>query len=85
MTARKPRVLVIGAGSIGHRHLRCFLATGRAEVAFVEPAARQREEVARCNPAASAFESLEQAVASQSFDAAVIATPAPLHVPQAML
>ena len=28
------RVLVVGAGSIGERHLRCFLATGRARVSF---------------------------------------------------
>ena len=30
------RVLVVGVGSIGERHLRCFLATGRAECGFVE-------------------------------------------------
>ena len=29
-------ILVIGVGSIGERHLRCFQATGRAEVSFVE-------------------------------------------------
>ena len=31
------RVLIIGTGSIGERHLRCFLATDRAEAGFVEP------------------------------------------------
>ena len=30
------RVLIVGVGSIGERHLRCFQATGRAEVSFVE-------------------------------------------------
>ena len=30
------RVLIVGVGSIGERHLRCFLATGRAELGFVE-------------------------------------------------
>ena len=30
------RVLIVGVGSIGERHLRCFRATGRAEVSFVE-------------------------------------------------
>ena len=33
---RAHSVLIVGAGSIGERHLRCFQATGRAEVAFVE-------------------------------------------------
>src|ERR1035437_347420 len=28
----KPRILVIGCGSIGERHLRCFQRTGRAEL-----------------------------------------------------
>ena len=29
--------LIVGAGSIGERHIRCFLATGRVAVSFVEP------------------------------------------------
>ena len=35
MSAR--RVMIVGAGSIGERHVRCFLATGRAAVCFAEP------------------------------------------------
>ena len=30
------RVLIVGVGSIGERHLRCFQTTGRAEVSLVE-------------------------------------------------
>ena len=30
------RVLVIGVGSIGERHLRCFQQTGRCQLSFVE-------------------------------------------------
>lgn len=84
MTRSRHRVLVVGAGSIGHRHIRCFLATGRVAVAFIEPSATLREEVARCNPAATPYATLDEALESQAFDAAVIATPAPLHVPQAL-
>jgi len=29
-------ILVIGAGSIGERHIRCFLKTGRARVSVCE-------------------------------------------------
>ncbi|MFM8217719.1 MAG: Gfo/Idh/MocA family protein [Planctomycetaceae bacterium] len=74
-------VLVIGAGSIGERHARCFLATGRARVAVVEPRAEIRERMARDYGIAT-HAKLDEALASP-FDAAVICTPAPLHIPQA--
>lgn len=74
-------VLVIGAGSIGERHARCFLATGRARVAVVEPRAEIRERMARDYGIAT-HATLDEALASP-FDAAVICTPAPLHIPQA--
>jgi predicted dehydrogenase len=75
--------LVVGAGSIGERHIRCLLATGRVEVCFVEPKESQRSAVAERYPAAKAFESLEAALA-RPMGVAVIATPAPMHVPQAI-
>jgi predicted dehydrogenase len=74
-------VLVIGTGSIGERHLRCFLASGRAAVAFVEPRGDVRERVAR-EYGVSGYDSLEAAL-ERRFDAAVVCSPAPLHVPQA--
>jgi predicted dehydrogenase len=76
------RVIIVGAGSIGERHVRCFLATGRADVGFVEPRAEVRQAVAARYPAAP-FETLEAAVEAFGPTAAVIATPAPLHVPLA--
>ena len=76
-------VLVVGAGSIGERHVRCMLATGRARVSFAEVRADVRGEVALRHPAAGAFDSLEAALEARP-TCAVIATPAPLHVPQAI-
>jgi predicted dehydrogenase len=76
------RVLVVGAGSIGERHLRCFLATGRARVSFAEVNPELRATIAARHPDAAAHATLE-AAAEEPIDAAVIATPAPLHVPQA--
>ena len=73
------RVLVIGVGSIGERHLRCFLASGRAQVSFVEPNESLRAEISARYPAAKVINRIEDA----EIDAAVIATPAPLHVPLA--
>ncbi len=40
------RVLVIGAGSIGQRHVRCFQKTGRAQVSICEINATLRSRVA---------------------------------------
>ena len=77
-------VLVVGAGSIGERHLRCFLATGRARVSFVEVKPALRATMAERYPAVKAFDSLDAGLDAPGVDAAVIATPAPLHVPQAM-
>lgn len=77
-----PRLVVVGAGSIGERHLRCFLATGRARVDFVEPRADLRAEIAERYPEATPFGGMEEAL-GQPADALVIATPAPLHVAQA--
>jgi predicted dehydrogenase len=74
-------VLVIGTGSIGERHLRCLLATGRAAAAFVEPRAEVRERVAR-DYRVEGYESLDAAL-ERRFTAAVVCSPAPLHVPQA--
>lgn len=74
-------VLVIGTGSIGERHARCFLATGRARVAVVEPRDEIRQRVAR-EYGVPAHANLDEALARR-FDAAVICTPAPLHIPQA--
>jgi predicted dehydrogenase len=75
-------VVVIGAGSIGERHLRCFAATGRANVAFVEINPELRQRVAAQYPQARAYDSMDQALESRP-NVAVVATPAPLHITQA--
>lgn len=73
------RVLVVGAGSIGERHARCFLGTGRASVAICELDSEKRRAVAERYGLAESFGSWEEALASRP-DAAVIATPAHLHI-----
>ena len=76
------RVAVVGVGSIGERHVRCFAATGRAEVVACEVNAGLRVAVAGRYGLARSYETLDAAVAD-GIDAAVIATPAHLHVPLA--
>jgi len=75
------RVLVIGTGSIGERHTRCFLATGRATVQICELNRDVRLRVAETYGVES-FVALEQALENPP-DIAVICTPAPQHVPMA--
>ncbi|MBW3540737.1 MAG: Gfo/Idh/MocA family oxidoreductase [Planctomycetes bacterium] len=77
------RILVIGGGSIGERHVRCFLRTGRAEVSLCELRDDVRRRLASDYALAGTFTSLDEAL-RERFDAAVICTPAHLHVPLAM-
>lgn len=76
------RVLVVGAGSIGERHARCFAATGRARLGLCELDPAVRQAVAERCAIADVFEQYETALAD-GFDAVVIATPAHLHVAMA--
>jgi len=71
--------LIVGVGSIGRRHLRCFQATGRARLSICEINAELREEVGRKYAVQRRYASLETALAD-AHHAAVIATPAHLHV-----
>lgn len=74
------RVLVIGVGSIGERHLRCFLATGRASVAICEVNPALRQTVAERYSVSEIYESSEAALDSHP-EIVVVATPAHLHIP----
>jgi predicted dehydrogenase len=76
------RIAVIGVGSIGERHLRCFGQTGRADVCFVELNETLANTIAQRYPAARRVKSIDAAIA-EGVDAAVIATPAPLHISMA--
>lgn len=81
MTAAR-RVLVVGAGSIGERHVRCFAATGRASVSVCETNDEVRRRVATGYQVAEAFDQYDAALA-KSPEIVVVATPAHLHVPMA--
>lgn len=75
------KTLIVGIGSIGERHLRCFGATGRATLSFCEVNAALREQVA-AKYAATAFPDYEQALAANP-RVVVICTPANLHIAMA--
>lgn len=76
-------VLIVGVGSIGERHLRCFQATGRVRLALCDTNDDLRRRVAEKYGIERAYAGLDEALADRH-DAAVIATPAQLHVPMAI-
>jgi len=82
MSRSKHNVLVIGAGSIGERHIRCFLATHRADIAVAEVDERLRKTIMDRYGLTEGFRDYRDAIDAKR-DCAVIATPAPLHIPMA--
>lgn len=81
-------VLIVGVGSIGERHLRCFQATGRAEVAFVEINDTLRATISQ-RYGVRGFSDLKDAIVdrpdlspskARGATLAVVATPANRHI-----
>jgi predicted dehydrogenase len=81
----KHRVLIVGVGSIGERHLRCFAATERAELSLCEINDELRQTVADRYHVRHGYSSLDEVLDDRDHrcDIAVIATPAHLHIPMA--
>jgi predicted dehydrogenase len=73
------QILVVGCGSIGQRHLRCFLKTGRAQIAVSDTNAALLQKVRQEFNVAS-FASPHEGLASGRFDGVVICTPAHTHI-----
>lgn len=74
--------LIIGCGSIGERHVRCFLQTGRTRVTACDTNPTLLERIAGTYRVPTAADA-GAAMAGPDFDAVVICTPAPLHIPLA--
>jgi predicted dehydrogenase len=75
-------ILIIGCGSIGECHLRCFQKTGRCHVTACDTNAALRQRMADTYNVRT-IESAD-AASPGDFDAVVICTPAPWHLPQAI-
>ncbi len=80
MPESKHRLLVIGVGSIGERHVRCFLATGRVDVGICELNPELRESVAKRYNLTEVYGDLAAALA-KPWSAVLVATPAHTHIP----
>jgi predicted dehydrogenase len=79
MNPARRNVLVVGVGSIGERHVRCFQKTGRAEISICELNPRLLDEVGQRYGIKRAYNDLSLAL-SETYDAAVIAVPANAHI-----
>ncbi len=78
----KKRLLIIGVGSIGERHLRCAQQTGRVELAVCEVNADLRQTIAERYGVTHSYGDLDAALRERPA-AAVVCVPAHLHVPMA--
>ena len=79
----KPKVLVLGGGSIGERHARCFLKTDECTVSMCDMDPAKREKLTGLYPLQHTFAEFEK-IPLGNFDVVVVATPAPFHIPQSL-
>lgn len=83
MNSPLSRCLVIGCGSIGERHVRTFLATGRVSIVACDPRPAIRERMKESYGVATVTD-WKEALRDATLHGVVIATPAPLHIPMAI-
>lgn len=81
------RICMLGAGRVGRLHTRSLTrhVPGGRVVALVEPQDEVRQETAQEFGLEQTFASFEQALESAAFEAVVITTPTPTHLPLAQL
>src|SRR5262245_23728057 len=78
-------LLIVGVGSIGERHVRCFSATGRADIRIAETDPELRSRIVDRYSLPAGYDTLRAGLSDRGWQPSVvlIATPAPLHVPMA--
>ncbi|HSK86818.1 MAG TPA: Gfo/Idh/MocA family oxidoreductase, partial [Anaerolineales bacterium] len=80
------RICMVGAGRVGKNHSRALTRVpGARIVALVDPFAPVRDETAAEFGIEACFETLEMALETVEFDAVVITTPTPTHLPLSAL
>ena len=77
------KVLVVGGGSIGERHLRCIGQVGAKHVSLCDTSDAIRKQLAERYQLSTEFSTVDNA-AQHAWDAVVICTPAHLHVEHAL-
>ena len=77
------KYLCIGSGSIGKRHMRNLISIGvkLGDITATDPRKDRRDEVIKMG-IDNVFETLDQALASGRYDAALVCSPTNLHIEQ---
>ena len=76
------KILIVGAGGIGERHIRCFLATGRSRVWACDVDEEKLEHLSETYPLEGVFTKFNE-IELKNFDGVVIAVPAHMHIQMA--
>jgi predicted dehydrogenase len=74
------RILIVGCGSQGERHLRCFLQTGRVEAAACDHESRLVERACSTYGVVG-YNEWQTAFSVHRPDGVVVSTPTPQHIP----
>lgn len=77
------RILFVGGGGIGERHIRCFLKTGKVQASLCDTNEDRIHQLEDQYPLNATFTDFAE-VPLTDFDGAVIAVPAHLHVSMAV-
>lgn len=80
----KTKLCLVGAGSIGRRHLRLLSEREDVELCVVEPSEQCRAAALEILPGVPFYASLEDAVTRGGCEAVIIATPHKTHAPLAI-
>ncbi|MFT6671223.1 MAG: putative dehydrogenase [Afipia broomeae] len=84
MAEQAKQILIIGAGSVGKRHLGNLHDLGIRRFAVVDPRKDRRDDALTLVPEVTPHATLAEALATTRFDAAVIGSPPSYHVDQAI-
>ena len=76
------KVLIIGAGGIGKRHIIGYLATNRVSISIIEPDVKKRKIISNEFKINNTYSSIDEV--NNKFDFAIICSPANLHVEHMM-
>jgi predicted dehydrogenase len=76
-------VLIVGSGSVGKRHARNLSALG-CTISCVDPRPERRAELSAEVPVKGGYADEAEALAAESFDGVVIASPPPFHTEQSV-
>lgn len=75
----KTKFCLVGAGSIGRRHLRLLLEREDVEICVAEPLTDRWAEIQSTYPGVTCYASMEEAIEKEKIEAVIIATPHTMH------